>query len=245
MDWLKIKILNVLNGNHIRFLNPTNSHLARIQKQDKKIAEILGYSDINFPMKSGDYEIVEERFNINVNVFGNENRVFPLYASKKSNEQVLNVLLISNGEKFHVFIKDFNRLMYSKTKHKYRKHFCMSCLQNFTTKEILNDHKKQCLLVNGTEATIYETGTIKFKNFDKQIPIPFKIYANTECLLKRIDIPLDKQSKLYQGQIPNSIGAKLLCIDDRFTLQTKYVLVIIALMIFLNGFLYNKKELIK
>ena len=36
---------------------------------------------------------------------------------KKSNEQVLNVLLISNEEKSHyVLIKDFNRLMYSKTK---------------------------------------------------------------------------------------------------------------------------------
>ena len=79
-------------------------------------------------MKARDYEIIEERFNINVNAFGYENRVFPLYLSKKSNEQVLNVLLIWNEEKFHyVFIKDFNRLMYSKTKYKDRKHFCMSC----------------------------------------------------------------------------------------------------------------------
>ena len=34
-------------------------------------------------MKARDYEIIEERFNINVNVFGYENRVFPLYVSKK------------------------------------------------------------------------------------------------------------------------------------------------------------------
>ena len=113
--------------------------------------------------------------------------------------------------------------MYSKTKHKDRKHFCMSCLQNFTTKKILNSHKNQCLLINGSQATIYETETIKFKNFDKQIPIPFKIYADTECLLKRIDIPLGKHTKLYQEQIPNSIGAKLICVDDRFTLQTKII----------------------
>ena len=68
-------------------------------------------------MKARDYEVIEERFNINVNLFGCDNRVFSLYASKKSNEQVLNVLLISNEEKSHyVLIKDFNRLMYSKTK---------------------------------------------------------------------------------------------------------------------------------
>ena len=35
---------------------------------------------------------------------------------KKSNEQVLNVLLITNEGKSHVFIKDFNRLMFTKAK---------------------------------------------------------------------------------------------------------------------------------
>ena len=134
---------------HVRFINPQNKNSERIKKEDKKIASTLDYRGINFPMKAGDYEIVEERFNINVNVFGYENKVFTLYVSKKSNEQVLKVLLISNGEKSHyVFIKDFNRLMYSKTKHKDRKHFCMSCLQNFTTEEISNNHRERCLLIN-------------------------------------------------------------------------------------------------
>ena len=75
-------------------------------------------------MKACDNEIVEERFIINVNVFGYENKVFPLDVSKKSNEQALNVLLISNDGKSHyVYIKDFNRLMYSevKTKNEHKK----------------------------------------------------------------------------------------------------------------------------
>ena len=172
-------------------------------------------------MKARDYEIVEERFNINVNVFGYENKVFPLYVSKKSNEQVLNVLLISNEEKSHyVFIKDFNRLMYSevKTKNQHKKHFCMSCLQNFTTKEILNNHRERCLSINETQAVKYETRIIKFKNHEKQIPIPFKIYADTEFLLKRININEGKYTKLYQKHIPNSKGAKLVCMDNKFTL---------------------------
>ena len=109
---------------HVRFINPQNKHCDRINKKDKEIAKTLNYRGINFPMKARDYEIIEERFNINVNVFGYENRVFSLYVSKKSNEQVLNVLLISNEEKSHyVFIKDFNRLMYSKTEHKEKNTF--------------------------------------------------------------------------------------------------------------------------
>ena len=94
----------------------------------------------------------------------------------------------------------------------------MSCLQNFTTKEILNNHRERCLLINETQAVKYETGIIKFKNYEKQIPIPFKIYADTECLLKRINIDEGKYTKSYQKHIPNSIGAKSVCIDNRFTL---------------------------
>ena len=111
-------------------------------------------------MKARDYEIIEKRFNINVNVFRYENRVFLLYVSKKSNEQVSNVLLINNEE--------------------HKKHFCVSCLQNFTTKEILNNHREQYLLINDNQAVKYETGTIKFKNFNNQIHIPFKTYADSE-----------------------------------------------------------------
>ena len=112
--------------------------------------------------------------------------------------------------------------MYSevKTINQHKKNFCMSCLQNFTTKEILNKHRERCLLINDTQAVRYETGEIKFENNEKQIPIPFKIYADTECFLKRINTDEGKCTKLYQKHIPNSIGAKLVCIDNKFTLPT-------------------------
>ena len=67
-----------------------------------------------------------------------------------------------------VFIKDFSRLMYTKTKHKDKKHFCMSYLQNLTTKEILNNHRERCLLIIEIQAVKYETGIIKFKNLIKK-----------------------------------------------------------------------------
>ena len=111
--------------------------------------------------------------------------------------------------------------MYSETKHKDRKHFCMSCLQNFTTEKMLNSHSKRCLLINDTQAVKYENGIIKFKNLNKQIPIPFKIYADSECLLKRININKGGYTKLYQKHIPNSIGPKLVCIDSNISLPTK------------------------
>ena len=129
---------------HARFINPTNSHPERINKQDKKIAANLNYSEIMFPLDINDYEKIEDRFQMQVNVFGYENKVYPLYISKKSYNWALNLLLIPEKDKPHyLFIKAFNRLMFSKTKHKDKKHFCMSCLQNFSTKEILNNYRKQ------------------------------------------------------------------------------------------------------
>ena len=77
------------------------------------------------------------------------------------------LLITEKGKSHYVLIKDFNRLMFSRTKHKDKKHHCMSCLQTFTTEEILLNHKKQWLLINGSQAVNYEQGAIKFRNHNK------------------------------------------------------------------------------
>ena len=89
---------------HVRFINPINIHPDRINHKHKEMEATLHYRGIDFPLKERDYEFIEERFNINVNVFGYDNRVFSIYASKKFNEQELNVLLISNEGKSHMFL---------------------------------------------------------------------------------------------------------------------------------------------
>ena len=60
----------------------------------------------------------------------------------------------------------------------------------------------------------------KITNHNKQIPVLFKIYADTECYLKRVSSYEGEHTIKYQEHIPNSIGAKLVCIDDRFTLPS-------------------------
>ena len=60
---------------HVRLINPTNSHPERINEQDKKIAANLNYSDIVFPLQINDYEKIEDRFQIQDNVFDSENKL--------------------------------------------------------------------------------------------------------------------------------------------------------------------------
>ena len=42
--------------------------------------------------------------------------------------------------------------MYNKTKNKNKKHFCMSCLQCFSSEYIVEQRKTICLEINGLQA---------------------------------------------------------------------------------------------
>ena len=60
---------------HIRYLNPQEVHPERIKKKtDKKIVQELNYQGVDFPVSLKDYNKIEEQNNININVFGYENK---------------------------------------------------------------------------------------------------------------------------------------------------------------------------
>ena len=86
---------------------------------------------------------------------------------------------------------------------------------------MLDSHKKDCLLINGDQDVKLEKGFIEFKNFNRQIPLPFKIYANFECLLKPRDVGVDNDcfsyTSKYQDHVPCSFAYKLVCVDDKFS----------------------------
>ena len=66
---------------------------------------------------------------------------------------------------------------------------------------------------------IVEVGkwTIVFKNYFKQIPAPSKIYSDSECNLKSVEIYESSYSEKYQKHIPCSFAYKIVCIDERFS----------------------------
>ena len=145
-------------------------------KNDKKIAEELNYDGIEFPVQEKDFKKIEIKKNICINVFGYENKtVFPIYISDQKFEDSMDLLLlIGNDKSNYVYIKDFNRFMFHKTKNKNKKWFCKSCLQCFSSKNVLIKHKENCLHINGKQSVKLEEGIIKFENYFKQIGVPFK-----------------------------------------------------------------------
>ena len=121
------------------------------------------------------------------------------------------LILIDDDKSQYVFIKDFNRFIYHKTKNKNKKWFCKSCLQGFSSESVLAKHKEDCLSINGKESVKLEKGAIEFEIYFKQIPVPFKIYADFECNLE------GSYTKKYQDHVPCSFAYKVVCIDDRLS----------------------------
>ena len=178
---------------HIRHLNPQTEHPERIKKGDKQFIEGLNYEGIQFPVPQKHYNKVEKQNSTRINVFGYEKgQPFPIHISTEKFEDQMNLLLITEDEKKHyVLIKDFNAFMYNQTKHKNKKHFCMYCLQCFSSKRILANHVNNCLTINGNQAiNMPKKGEniLRFNNFHKQLPVPFVIYADFEAITKRYKV---------------------------------------------------------
>ena len=85
---------------------------------------------------------------------------------------------------------------------------------------MLIKHKENCLSINDKQSVKLEKGIIKFENYFKHIPVPFKIYAVFECNLKSVKYNEGSHTEKYQEHIPCSFPYKVACIDDRFTKPT-------------------------
>ena len=175
------------------------------------------------------YNKIEKKNGIRVNVFGyyENKQPFPIHISEEDFKMELNLLLLdSDGKKHYVLIKDFNSFMFKQTKHKSKKNFCMNCLQCFSSKEVLDAHRKDCIVTNGKQAIKMpneDENGVEFINRRKQIPVPFVIYTDFEAITKKnkksvVDESKDKgnvsYTKAYQTHIDCGYGYKVVCHYD-------------------------------
>ena len=171
-----------------------------MKKADKKTAKKLDFDGIEFPVQEKYFYKIDVKSNICINVFGYRNGlVLPIYVSNEKFKNLMDLLLLIDDDKSHyLYIKDFNRFMFNKTKNKNKKWFCKSCLQCFSAKNVLAKYKEDCLSINAVQSVKVEEGTIEFENYFKQIPVPFKIYADFECNLESAEV--------YEGSYTKKIS---------------------------------------
>ena len=79
--------------------------------------------------------------------------------------------------------------------------------------------------INGAQSVRLEKGTIKFKNYFKQIPVPFKIYADFECKLKSVES--------YEGSYSKNIKITFLVV--LLTILFVLMMNLLSQQLFLKG----------
>ena len=194
------ELINIQNNDnrcflwcHVRHLKLDGKNLWRISENDKEISKGLNYSGIDFPVSKKDYSKIEVLNKICINVFCDEKTVYPVYISNKIFGGSRDLLLVGDH---YAHIKHFNRLMFNKR-----------CLECFSSNFRLEEHKKDCSIVQNVKL---EKRFIEFKNFSRMIPALFKTYADFECLLKIVILELIMMSIITLENIKTIFHVALL-----------------------------------
>ena len=206
---------------HVRHLRPQERDPNRVKKEDRVVASQLNYMGIRFPVEISQVGRVEKQNEISINIFGYENKVFKLRSSSARYDEVMNLLLIErDGKSHYVLIKDFNRLMFDITKDRNKKHFCMHCLQHFSSGEVLVKHEEDCIVINGDQTIRMpkEGSYVEFKNYGRRLQVPFVIYADFESLLPSVEKEGSERVRPYQEHIACGFSYKVVCsFDDKYS----------------------------
>ena len=78
-------------------------------------------------------------------------------------------------------------------------------------------------MINGKQSVKLKSSLIRFKNYSRQIPVPFKIFDDFECIFKKVDCDIIERNsnitytRKYQDHIPCSFAYKVVCIDNKFS----------------------------
>ena len=189
-------------------LYPAEKDAHRITKYTEHVDK-LNFTDIDFPVKISDIDRFEKHNNISVNVFGYESgEVFPVRITKLRCDNHVNLLLLSNGRQQHYcWIKNLDRLLHHTKRHAGNTYFCQYCLHGFTKESLLQNHIKYCSVHSPTKIEMpnEEEKWLKFKDFAKQIRVPYVVYADFESLL--VEMPSDTESTSQTKKIRHHVAS--------------------------------------
>ena len=128
-----------------------------------------------------------------------------------------NVMFITRGSVSHYcYIKNLSRLLYSQQHsegHHY--HYCVRCLQGFTTQAVFAKHRTLCRGASSrpTRIEMPEKGknTLQFQNYHRQMMVPYVIYADFESIIVKHDtcIPPPERSSTTKTEVHKPSGFSL------------------------------------
>ena len=99
-------------------------------------------------------------------------------------------MITDDGKKWHYLtVKSISALLRGITSNHDRDFYCLNCLHSYRTKGILKKHEKVC---NDHDHCYVKMPNehekiLKYNQGEKSLKVLFMIYADLECLLRKID----------------------------------------------------------
>ena len=223
--WIKDKgaIINIKNKDDkcflwciLRCLYPRDRDRERIN-DFKKYEFSLNTKEITFPIKLKDITKFEKLNpdlpGINVFSVDDKKTIYPLRMAKRNCKNTIDLFLIEEDGKSHLIytlIKNFSRFIKSQltSRHNEPIQICKRCFSYYTKPELLDKHIEYCsnnqtAVVKMPEPNMF----LHFKNYYKQLPVPFVVYADFECFTKPMSSccpnPKDSYNYNYQKHEPS------------------------------------------
>ena len=139
------------------------------------------------------------------------------------------LLMISNGKNWHYLaVKSLSRLLRGISSNHNSDYYCLNCFHSYRTENKLNVHKKICENHEycNIEMPSPNNNIIKYNQGEKSLELPFIIYADLECLLKKIDTcqnnpDLSSTTKINQ-HIPSGYSIYTNCSFDKSNNKLSY-----------------------
>ena len=168
----------------------------------KKYIERFDIKKIDFPISiAGIVKFLKQnkKLNLKVNIlYRNINGlIFPIEYGIGEGTKVMNLLMVEKKQSNHFLLIEnvdkFLRKMYNSTddktgKRSFKKsHFCLHCLNSFSSKDVLDKHVELCSLNKPKVESTPEKGSkeefIKFRNFERLHKLEYTGYLDFECCL--------------------------------------------------------------
>ena len=170
----------------------------RVSKYLPHAAEFEGY---NYPMEHGKIVYFEKKERIAVNVYYITDagaidvlRVSELLPNDPTVQMHVDLLLVENH---YVLIRNMSRLVRKQVTGHHGEHFvCRRCLHLCTSEQVLQKHTERCIQHKAQSVKMPEPTEdnpdvrMRFKEIEKQLPLPFWFVADFESILKPIDTVL-------------------------------------------------------
>ncbi len=175
------------------------NQVSKYAKYEKR----LKLKGIDMPVSLRQIPKFERQNRLHVNVYHYPKELEPLYVSpgQEDGRKLINLLMIKDrlGNAHYCLITDLNRLLFDRSGHVHRAHYCTRCLNPFGTEARLKDHQLFCNEHRPQRIRMPEAGKdwLFFKNYQRQQRGPFALYMDLESLLLPIHTCAPPPDKSY------------------------------------------------